>query len=178
MTERISRATGGTEVKVIHNADHGLLSDLGECAASQIGLPVHPAAIAVREIRKLIGQVGEGGTVALWAHSQGGLVLEQALRHLTPVERRMLEVHTFGSAAKFAASDLRTCDHYVTSRDIALLFNPISLTKSFFSASSNIHILKSEGGGPIKNHSFHNPVYQGVVHDIGADYISRFKGTP
>jgi hypothetical protein len=58
------------------------------------------------------------------AHSQGGLILQRVLDQLSPEERQMLDVVTYGSAAIIKDPNLNYVRNYINSSDVVPMTDP------------------------------------------------------
>jgi hypothetical protein len=58
------------------------------------------------------------------AHSQGGLILQRVLDQLSPEEKQMLDVVTYGSAAIIDDDNLNYVKNYINSSDVVPMTDP------------------------------------------------------
>ena len=126
----ISDDLGGVRVHATYNSSHGIILDLWECIAQKLGLPTRSVQMALQNIRDQIaavGGVGNGGHVFVQAHSQGGLILQRVLEQLSPEEKQMLDVVTYGSAAIIDDRNLNYVKNYINSSDLVPMTDPIRI---------------------------------------------------
>lgn len=117
----------GTRVDGAYNSTGTIPGDLIEVGLQKMGIPTHSVDVAVQTIRASInelGGTGSRGIVAVPAHSQGGQILDCALKHLTREEKNMMAVCTLGTAKIIRDPDLRyvvnfisDCDHVTEGAD-------------------------------------------------------------
>lgn len=110
----------GYHVSLAYNGTDGFLGDILECIANKLGIvtsSVREAILTLKMSINQVGGVGGSGIVKVDAHSQGGLVLNLALQHLTSAEKSMLCVSTYGSGALIQPHGLKNCVNYVSTRD-------------------------------------------------------------
>lgn len=144
----LSDACGGYNVCSTYSCSYGLLYDLLDCAALMLGVKTHSVRECIDGIRnniRQVGGVGNGGCVYVHRHSRGGLVLDRALKYLTPEEKSMLHVRTYGSAHMVNDSALASSINYVSKSDpVPLLADPLGYFKGLFSKNSNVVFLDSD----------------------------------
>ncbi|NGX41898.1 MAG: tRNA nuclease WapA [Chlamydiae bacterium] len=169
---------GGTNIHFTFNATHGFISDILECAAQILGIPTRSAdklADHIRERIDAVGGVDSDGRVNIYAHSQGGLVLDRALQQLSPEEKKMLHVTTFGSASLIDSKGLGGAANYVNSRDaVPFIANPISMIKGIFSKNSNIHFLPSKTYPFIDHQILSSDNYKRELNRLGYKFIQNY----
>lgn len=142
----IAQQAGGKEVRFFHNSRHGLILDLLECGVGLLGIQTASSQKFADYIRKTISDMGgieKVDGILLDLHSQGGIIGSNALKLLTPEERAKISVATFGSATQSFPGDLKSCQHYVASRDPVPWFNVASLFKMSFGLNDNVQFLKT-----------------------------------
>lgn len=107
-------------VHVCYVGEGSLPVDVTKCVINKLGVDTPSVLWAVETIRSAIKEVGGVGIgiVRIEAHSRGGLVLDLALQYLTSEEKAMLCVSTFGSASLIKPEGLKSCQNYVSTRDV------------------------------------------------------------
>lgn len=101
----ISSMAGGERVPAMQNDTKGFKGsvDFGDCIMLKASLELPVIDRAVKFLRYLLVlEKEENAPVILFAHSQGGIILEHALEFLTPIERASLRVFTFGGGSFIA----------------------------------------------------------------------------
>lgn len=162
--ENISGYYGNCNVHYSYNSSHGFILDLLECIAQKLGFHTHCEEKLVQMIREQCGAVGEAGEVRLFAHSQGGQVLSNALSHLSLWERKVLRVVTFGSAKMIGQDGLLQVDNYINAGDfIPLISDPMGILQH----ANTVTILDS----PLFDHSVINSMsYQSIIRLRGDEH--------
>lgn len=113
--------------------------------AHHIGLETRSVRMAVKNIRSRIAEVGGvngGGLVFYGAYSQGGLILYRALQALTPEERAMIYVATFGSAKIISGMGLAGSVNYINSDLVPYVSDPVGVLKGLIGKDSNVVFIK------------------------------------
>lgn len=175
----ISEAAGGTRVDVAHNRTRGAMLDLLECVIGKLGFQTAGSRQLARQLKGTIHEVGgpeNGGKVAVFSHSGGGINFKNALKKLSLEERKALESYTFGSGELFDGEGLYKTQHYVSSRDFISIFSPFSIAKAKFSPEkSNVHILPSKGGIYGTDHGLLGGTYEEPLKKIVRNIIREFR---
>lgn len=95
MAEKISQDANGQYVYGICNASNGFIMDLLECIAIKFNIQTISVMVATAQLKQL---ARTNNHILAIGHSQGGLILDRALKNLTVAERQKFEVLTVGSA--------------------------------------------------------------------------------
>lgn len=147
---RVSMGYGEAETVSIYDSTHGLIDDLLECAMLMCGVRTHATELLIQQIRKDIAELGgvnSGGVIKCIAHSQGALTLKNALDGLTPEEKSMLDISTFGGACLINDPDVKRCVNYVSNLDlIPAIANPFRYISARCGSCPNVQFLKAESG--------------------------------
>ncbi len=162
----VSDQLNGERVVCVHNATHGILPDCIESLLGKMRIKSRSVGLLVRAIRSEIaalGGVDGGGTIFILPWSQGGIITDQALNQLTEAERKMIKVRSMGSASLFNRKDM-DIQHFVSSADPVPWTAPINRLKASFSASTNVHVIKSRNKKFMPDHSFQSPTYQDILN--------------
>ena len=169
LAENISRHFGGVNVHYSYNSSHGFVMDLLECVAQKLGFHTHCEEKLVQLLRQQCGEVGAGGQVYLLSHSQGGLVVSNALGHLTPGERALLHVVTLGSATMIDPTGLGNARNYINSGDpVPWLSDPVGIARH----SNHVEILPSA----LFDHSvLASASYQNVIDKQGRKFQETYR---
>jgi hypothetical protein len=103
------------------------------------------------------------------AHSQGGIILGQALRYLSSEERAMLYVSTYGSATLIHDSALKGCVNYVSRADlIPLIGDPMGYMAAKIGLRPDVQFVHSGGKGA--EHRFSCATYQEALSDDAREF--------
>lgn len=172
----LSTTHGSTIVDATYNASHGVTIDLFECILNHLGVPTNVERMLVKNIRSSIarmGGVGGGGIIYLHGHSQGGLILYSGLMRLTPEERAMIDVTTYGSAKMISGMGLAGSRNYINSDLVPYISDPIGVLKGLLSKDSNVHFIKREGSFPGCAHAVRDNYY-GVMEENGRIFKDKY----
>ena len=164
--EGISKKLDDARVVVVYNATSGTSLDGLECGANIAGISTLPERVLTktfqREINRM-GGVGNGGQIDLFAFSQGGLISNRSLSHLSADQRKMIRANTFGSASLFHYKEMET-SHYVSSNDLIPWSDPYHRAKAQFGRSKYVKIIPSKAHSlPGTDHCFMSPSYQEIL---------------
>ncbi len=176
MAQSVSDSIGGKKVLYVYNASHGPVLDFMECAMEKLGFHTHASRLLTRTLREHSEKVGPNGTLAIFAHSEGGIHTDNAIERVNQTVRAKVEAYTFGSGSLFEGKGTAYTRHYVSSRDPIIACSPITFCKSRFSNNSNVEVLQSSGGSPLANHSFMHETYQSRLKIVGRNIVRRFGG--
>lgn len=141
----------GYNVHLAYNGTDGFVGDILECIANKLGIRTTSVNEAINTIRMSINNVGgpgSDGIVKIDAHSQGGIILNLALQHLTPAEKSMLCVSTYGSGTLIQPHGLKSCVNYVSTRDpIPFIGDTIGYIAATMGLRPEVKFLKPQEGG-------------------------------
>lgn len=175
----ISRSAGSQEVTYFHSTTRGFISDILSSIWAKMGFQTGESNQMAEGLRTQLQHLRETSNdpkLFFEAHSRGGAYLWNALRLLTPEERKMIHVYTFGSASLFSNCGLASLTHFVAEGDPVPMLDPLNYLKArfFSSESSNVQILP--GQGPLwERHSMSGQTYS-RRRDIIGDKIMRNSG--
>lgn len=147
------------EVRSGHNNSQGTMTDLLEALKGLLGFQTETSKNAYLALKASLAAAGPEGNIIAIGHSQGGIDLKNALKLLTPEERKRIDVRTFGSPSTFDNMGFRSLKHTASSSDpVAWIFNPIQYLKAVFSPdNSRMQVVQSQGG--MWDHSFEGTTY-------------------
>lgn len=169
----ISDANGGEKVYFAYNCTRGFMADIWEHIAGKLFFQTLALRVARNTLKQAIEEVGgpeNGGTITVFAHSQGGVILSRAISSLSPEEQKMLHVYTFGTGALFSQGNLAAVTHFISQRDYIPAFaDPLRYLTALIWGSSIVHFLPSEDGNVFDNHTFEGPLYQQEILRIGTE---------
>ncbi len=141
----------GYNVYLAYNGSDGFVADILECIAQKFGIvtpSVREAIFIIRRSISEVGGVGSDGIVKIDAHSQGGIILDLALQHLTSAEKSMLCVSTYGAGTLIKPHGLRSCTNYVSTRDpIPIIGDTIGYIAACMGLRPDVKFLNPLEGG-------------------------------
>lgn len=172
----MSDTYGGMNVHLGYNGTLGFVGDIIECVLQKLGVvtpSIQPTIDAIRYSIQQVGGVGSGGFVKVDAHSQGGTILNFALQYLTPEERKMLCVTTYGSATLIDPTGLKSCTHYISNGDfVPLIGDPIGYTAARLGLRSDVVFLKQIDG--LFEHEYKCKTYQMASERSAREFKREF----
>lgn len=140
----IQAKNGGREVRFIYNGSKGFLTDLLECGLCKLGIMVGPEKAFVDQINEISKIYGPGHTFFVTAHSQGGLLVGNALPKLSSDVRNNMHVSTMGSASIISNDKgLASVSNYVSMTDIVPMTDPWGYAKALM-GKSNVTFMKPQ----------------------------------
>ena len=110
----------------MYNSSHGALADFGEWLLQRFGIETRSARVFARECGELINEMGGvdgGGTLHIFAHSQGGEITNNMSMHLDQDYRDMMNVRTFGSPMQIRKGTFGEATNFVSNKDPIPLLN-------------------------------------------------------
>ncbi len=180
----VSSYFGDQIVHFLHNSSEGIPADLSQALIAKAGFPTDNAELLAAKWRTIIAEGGGINSSTLIFHiafSEGGAITEQALRLLTPAERKKIAVTTFGSASLFSSSLAGFVKHFVSVRDPVPLTSPINYLKAvfcnLFGLKSNVEFVGSWFGIPLTDHGFTNKCYSAPMEEIGRHFQRNELGS-
>lgn len=125
---KISSMAGGERIISMQNDTRRLL-DLGDCAILKTSFDIPVISRAVRFLQYLLTvEEEEKSPIVLFAHSQGGIILEHALELLKPNVTERLRIFTFGGGSFIAAGKSHADSHnYASAADFVCLMGSPNL---------------------------------------------------
>ncbi len=105
----ISNSHGGVNIHYLFDATNGWTNDMIRAFLSRMGY-ISPTSYQLadmwRELIDEMGGVGQGGLIIHYAHGMGATHTKNALSLLSPEERAMIRVYTFGAPTTISDSKL------------------------------------------------------------------------
>lgn len=173
----LTETHGGTNVHYIFRPTQGFFSDLVQAFMSKLGYAsphVRQLAAMWKELIEEMGGPEGGGLIIHYAHSLGGTDSYTAALLLTPEERRMIRVYTFGSATMLKDWDFEGVFNFVSKRDGVCLFDPLGLLKGIFLPSSNVCFVGTLKGIPLIDHWLSWATYTNVIKLLGTKFLQMY----
>jgi RHS repeat-associated protein len=180
--KKISQSHNESFVHLVYNSSHGFFSDILEVLLDAFGIGSHPSRLLAMQWRSLILEFhGKGitdGEIFHYAHSQGGSITENALRHLTPEEKNYLNVVTFGSSSLFPKELARSVVHYVSIRDGVPMTNILGYLRALAckatGQSSHVQFVGNFWGVPFVDHPWKNDCYLSKLRQHGEQFQDTY----
>ncbi|MBS0615577.1 MAG: RHS repeat protein [Verrucomicrobia bacterium] len=165
-------------VTLVYNPTDGIFSDLVECILNQFGVRTAAVDLLAQTWRHILSdyrRMNHSGMIPHGAHSQGGIITKLALEMLSPGERSIIEVHTYGSASLFSGRLAGGVKHHVSVRDGIPFFSIFRLAKSISrhlrGKDSNVFFIGSWWGCPLTDHSIMNETYDTAMREGGREFL-------
>ncbi|SCA62460.1 Uncharacterized protein SCG7109_AA_00490 [Chlamydiales bacterium SCGC AG-110-M15] len=186
----ISKYFGGQGVDLIHNPSQGLAADTGRSVGHHTTRIINgrlrvisddplvrdgPVVAATkRMILQRAQELGDGGRLRIIVHSQGGLVLMNALMDLdlSKYSKVNFDIDSFGSAFMIPSNCGDNVRNFVSLHDpIPMLSDPAGL----LFRNKNVTFLEpSKESYFMLDHGFQNSCYRDVVKWEGQDFIDTY----
>ncbi len=177
-SKHISETHGDTMVHYTYNSSHGFMLDLFECLAQKLGFRTHSVDRLVDNIKQNIqsmGGVKSGGTVRIYASSQGGLILNNALKYLSASELAMIEIMTFGSAKQIDDERLKMAHNYVNTQDyVPFVSDPIGCIRGIYGKNGNTTVLQSKNSAILDHELLKSQNYCQVIENEGTKFQNKY----
>lgn len=167
----IHNSVGGGSVGTSHNNTRGFMSDLLEAFAGCLGFQTEASRTVAQSIRTRLSQID--GPLNILAHSQGGIDLKNALKLLSPEDKKRLNIRTFGSPVLFNDRDVASLKHFVSNNDPVTWLNLVGLTKRLFGGESHVQYLPSQSGR--LEHSIDCKTYQTALKETLDDFKNLYR---
>lgn len=152
----ISKQYGGAPVHFCYNSSEGLACDLLESFAQLIGIKTCVVETAAHMLRERIQAVGSEGKVHLHLHSQGGIIGYRALQQLTPAEKKLIHVTTYGTTKHIPSREVGSSLNVIAKNDpVPWLADPLGSLRSYWGHSDTLKVIPSPRSA-LTSHSIHN----------------------
>lgn len=172
--ELISQLHGNTAIHYLYASSGGFTADVLRGFFSKTGFYTPQAALLVTTWRSLIEEMGginSQGTIVHYAHSLGGSDTARALQELTPNERKMIRVVTFGSATMIEREAADRVHNYVSNRDPVPLADPVNYVAGWRGKKPEVVFLPSE---TLFDHSIVGITYKKTLEELGLQFQNDF----
>ena len=147
---------------------------------AKIGIASPAAYQLANTWRALIDEMGGvdgGGTIIHYAHSVGGTHTIAALRLLSPEERKMIHVYTFGSATMIYDAGLEKVVNYISVRDGIVLCDPIGFIYGLLGIKDEVNTVSSWFGVPLIDHMIETSTYIEIFHILGRQFLHKYASS-
>jgi RHS repeat-associated protein len=172
----ISKLHGNVPVYYVYSATQGFAGDLLRGTCYKLGVVSKQAKILVNLWRKLIQEMGgptAGGVIWHYAHSLGATDTANALSFLTPEEKSVIRVATFGSPTILDADACAKVDNYISVNDGVPYLDPIRYVIALRQHQPHVHFLHSNTY-PLMDHMFSGNTYREVLNILGQEFQDEF----
>lgn len=173
--EHILRTHGGTNIHYIFRPTEGWCWDLIKAFMTKMGLVSTYAEKLAAKWKTLIqemGGPGGGGLIIHYCHSLGGTDTATAAGLLSPEERKMIRVFSFGSATMITpALGFESATNFVSLRDGVSLFDPLGIIYGALSDDSNIAFVGTLFGPPLIDHMLGSETYSEILRMLGLMFM-------
>lgn len=177
--ETLSKTHGGVNIHYVFNPSEGWTGDALQGLLAKCGFGNESTRLLASNWKKLIKEMGGiegGGMIFHYAHSMGGTHTAIARDLLTPEEQKMIKVITIGSPTLIPNGGFASVVNYMSQRDFAGFFDPVTYIQSMFSASNVVH-LGSLLGAPLVDHLLTMETYARLLEMLGEQF-QQAHGTP
>jgi hypothetical protein len=140
------------------------------------GFTSEPTKMLVSLWKTLIDEMGGvdgGGTIIHYAHSIGATDTLNALALLTPEERKLNRVVTFGSPTLIEEGICGKADNYISEKDVVPSLDRRSYAAAKEGKIPNIHFLPSDSAWPV-DHLLGGKTYRSVLETLGQQVQEEF----
>ncbi len=181
--DTISDLHGGVPVHYVYSASDGFTGDILRSLFSKVGFLSRQAQLLVKTWKKLINELGgpgKGGLIIHYAHSLGGTDTQSALSYLTPEERKMIKVFTFGSPTLVADNSCQSVMNYVSLKDGIPILSGLDYLKAFLGWREDVTFVESNTTMPLIDHFLSGETYRRILEELGRKFQEehlRHEGT-
>jgi RHS repeat-associated protein len=175
--DNVSEAHGGVNIHYIFDASDGWTWDLFKAFFAKAGYKASQAYQLTETWRAMIAEMGGtdgGGTIIHYAHSLGGTHTQTALGMLSPEERKMIHVYTFGSASMIYDSGLETIVNFISVRDAIAICDPIGFLSGLFGFRKEVNTVGNWFGIPLIDHMIGSRTYREIIKALGKQFLQLY----
>ncbi len=173
----LSSTHGHIPVHFVYAATQGFSGDMLRGAFAKAGIVSLQANLLVDLWHELIDEMGGvsgGGTILHYAHSLGATDTLNALQLLTPEERSLIRIATFGSPTLLDDGVCGKVDNYVSVKDGVPIIDFHRYAAGAQGIRPNVHFIPSDGTIPLVDHYFDGKTYTGVLELLGQKFQEEF----
>lgn len=175
--EMFSKSHGRVNIHYLFRPCEGWTKDMLLSLFSKLGFMSTQSHLIAKTWKNLISDMGgpeNGGTIIHYAHSIGSTDTDIAKNLLTPEERKMIRVYTFGSPTLIPNGEFQYVQNYVSRRDGVCLLDPIRYVEGLMHSDTNIVFLDTYWGIPFVDHTLTRPSYHAVIEELGRQFIENY----
>lgn len=176
--ELINSTHGGVNIHYIYRPTSGWCKDLVMALLIKCGYVSPYAKELVSTWRAMIADMGGldgGGTILHYCHSLGGTDTVLAASLLSPEERQMIHVISFGSATMISNhTGFGAVTNFVSMKDGVSLLDPVGYIKGLTESSTNILFISSPSGIPFGDHLLSMPTYSETLTRLGQLFMQQY----
>ncbi len=176
----LSDSHGGMNIHYIFDATDGWSKDMLQALFAKFGYTSslsYQLADTWRELIAEMGGVDGGGLIIHYAHSIGSTHTKNALKLLSPEEKAMIRIYTFGSPSTISDSGLNGVTNFVSYRDGVPLLDPIGFISGLFGISEDIVMVGSPWGAPFVEHTLNGGAYYEIIKILGVHFMKHYVGS-
>lgn len=173
----LSDTHGGMNIHYIFDATQGWSKDMFRALFAKCGYTSslsYQLADTWRDMISEMGGVDGGGLIIHYAHSIGSTHTKNALKLLSPEERAMIRIYTFGSPSTISDSNLESVYNFVNYRDGIPLLDPIGFISGLFGLSDDIIMVGSPWGVPFIEHTLNSGAYYDIIKILGVHFMKHY----
>lgn len=160
----IGKAFGNVQTNYVGNQTFGFITDTLASIFMKFNGNLHVVDEAISMIKELLTKTKKN--VELFVHSQGALVVHQALQVFTTSELNRITLHAFGPAKILPKGQLKDCRNYVSIFDpIPFISDALGMVKSAFLSDYKVEFLSPEM--PFYDHFIDSGPYEKRIRQIG-----------
>lgn len=176
--ELLNSSHGGVNIHYIFRPTSGWCRDMIMALLIKCGY-VSPYAKELAQTWKQMivemGGIDGGGTILHYCHSLGGTDTVLAASLLSPEERKMINVISFGSATMISNSvGFGEVINYVSLRDGVCFLDPIGYINGLIGNDVNIAFIGSFLGIPLIDHSLTMETYSETIAHLGHVFLQMY----
>ncbi|MEC7839194.1 MAG: RHS repeat-associated core domain-containing protein [Chlamydiota bacterium] len=177
--EFLTSAHGGVNIHYIFRPTEGWTWDVLKGLLIRLGYVSSYArelAATWKEMIAEMGGVDGGGTIIHYCHSLGGADTANAASLLTPEERKMIKVISFGSAIMIPDNmGFAEVVNYVSVRDgVSMFVDPFGYFKGLVQKDSNVIFIGSFLGVPLVDHALAVNTYTEMITNLGHVFLQMY----
>lgn len=181
--QSFSQSHGNSNIHYIYHPNRGWTLDAVQgllLKITGISCLSHLLSETWKALIEEMGGVNGGGLVIHYAHSIGGSDTYEALKLMTPEERGMIRVITFGSTCMISKGDLADAMNYVSASDgVPLAADPLGCFRGSTSDTPYVTFLGSFFNGiPFTDHLICNETYRTVWEQLGKEFVATYGSLP
>jgi len=175
--EFMSEVHGGTNIHYFFDATSGWTGDMFKSFLARLGFVSPQAKELAQTWQNLIEEMGGidgGGKIIHYAHSIGATHTKTALSLLSPEERAMIQVYTFGSPTMIYGEGTQNVLNFMSVRDGVSLLDPYGFICGVLGVYDEIVPIGTWLGIPLIDHTFNGGSYIEVMEILGRHFLQIY----